>query len=352
MGRYCPATARGPPCATIGNVIEQSSKSRHTAWNLGDKVDSKPKVTVILPVYREPIDVIRRAADSVAAQTYGGLDVLMVLDDPQNVAAHDFLRAYCAERPGFSYKVNEKNMGLAMSLNAAMGDVATEGGLICRMDADDVAHPDRVERQVSYLLENGLDLVGCYMNVVAEDGTFLYKAETLPASASGVANALRYNNCVMHPTWLGRSEVLAKGYRAVPQSEDYDLLIRLELAGYRIGNCPETLLDYTISTGSISRSNLLRQYLYQRVLTKAYAGGRELDLDEATHEVESAWSPDRERRFARAYAMMNEFLGARTMTARIACVPRLIWSLLSSPDYVGKAYRLARTTLIAKGDAR
>lgn len=315
-------------------------------------MDSKPKVTVILPVYREPINVIRRAADSVAAQTYGNLDVLMVLDDPQNVAAREFLRAYCAERRSFSYKVNERNMGLAGSLNAAMADVASEGGLICRMDADDVAHEDRVERQVSYLSENGLDLVGCYMNVVAEDGSFLYKAEALPTSASGVANALRYNNCVMHPTWLGKTEVLARGYRAVPQSEDYDLLIRLELAGYRIGNCPEILLDYTISSGSISRSNLLRQYLYQRALTSAYASGRELDLEKAASEVERAWSSSRERRFVRAYAMMNEFLGARTMVARIACVPKMIGALISSPDYVGKAYRLARTTSIAKDDAR
>lgn len=318
----------------------------------GGKVDSKPKVMTILPVYREPVDVIRRAADSIAAQTYDNLSVLMVLDDPLNGEAVDFLTAYCEGRANFSLKVNEKNMGLARSLNAAMRDVAAEGELICRMDADDVAHAERVERQVSYLLGNGLDLVGCYMNVVAEDGTFLYRADGLPTGVDAVRRALRYNNCVMHPTWLGRCDVLSGGYRPVPQSEDYDFLLRLELEGHRIGNCPETLLDYTVSSGSISRSNLLRQYLYQKALTKAYASDRVLDLDEAAREVEGAWTPSRERRFARAYARMNAFLGARAASERLVCIPQLIGSLVTSPDYIGKASRLARVSAIAKGDAR
>ncbi len=311
-------------------------------------MNSDPKVTVVLPVYREPIDVIKRAADSIDGQTYVNISTLVVLDDPGNLEAREFLEEYCGGREHFTLKVNEKNLGLAPSLNAAIADVKDDCDLICRMDADDFAHKERVEREVAYLSEHHLDLVGCFMNVVSDEGSFLYRADGLPTSASGVAKALGYNNCVMHPTWLGKSEVLARGYRPIPLSEDYDFLLRLELDGCEIGNCPETLLDYTISSGSISRSSLFRQYLFQRELTKAYREGKVADVEEVQHKVDDAWTPARERRFSSAYYQMNAVLGSAVLAKRLAHLLPLIGALIRSPWYVGKACRLVRVRLIAR----
>lgn len=314
----------------------------------GETVNSDPKVTVVLPVYREPIDVIKRAADSIDGQTYGNISTLVVLDDPDNLEAREFLEEYCGDRERFSLKVNERNLGLASSLNSAIADIKDGCDLICRMDSDDIAHKERVEREVAYLSEHHLDLVGCFMNVVNEEGTFLYRADGLPTSASEVAKALGYNNCVMHPTWLGKAEILARGYRPIPLSEDYDFLLRLELDGYEIGNCPETLLDYTISSGSISRSSLFRQYLFQRELTRTYREGKVADVEEVQHKVDDVWTPAREWRFSRAYYQMNAFLGSASAAKRLAHVLPLIGALVKSHWYVGKAYRLARVRLIAR----
>ena len=152
----------------------------------------------------------------------------------------------------------------------------------------------------------------------------------------------------MHPTWLGKAEILARGYRPIPLSEDYDFLLRLELDGYEIGNCPETLLDYTISSGSISRSSLFRQYLFQRELTRTYREGKVADVEEVQHKVDDVWTPAREWRFSRAYYQMNAFLGSASAAKRLAHVLPLIGALVKSHWYVGKAYRLARVRLIAR----
>lgn len=305
-------------------------------------------MTVVLPVYHEPIDVIRRAADSVCFQTYTDLSVLLVLDDPDNESALNFLRSYCAQRDRAGYKVNQRNLGLAASLNSAIEGI--DGGLVCRMDADDVSHPNRVERQVTYLKEHHLDLVGCYMNVVDENGRTLYQATGLPKSADSVRSALRYNNCVMHPTWLGRVAVFRQSYRQMPLSEDYDLLLRSVEAGFNLGNCPQVLLDYTLSPGSISRSNLLRQYLFQKVLSNSYAARHHLEVDDAIKYVDAHWTSARELRYDDAYSLSNTFLGLTSAKERAAMLPRLLGALARSPQYVDKAYRLAMTRIIGVRD--
>ena len=313
-------------------------------------METEPEVCVVLPVYHEPIPLIKRAADSILAQTYGNYRVLLVLDDPQNEEAESFLSEYCAKHRHFTLRVNPKNMGLAKSLNHAISTIESE--LICRMDADDVSHPNRIERQVSYLLEHNLDLVGSYMNVVNEDGTFLYKVDRLPTSPKAVAKALSYNNCVMHPSWLGKASLFMQGYRQMPLSEDYDFLLRAVASSAAIGNCPEILLDYTLSANSIARTNLYRQFLFQKVLTSRYKIKKTISVEEAVSIVDSEWSAEKENRYSNAYAIVNSFLGHESPGSQLSQILTLGGSLLKSPAYIRKLYRLVATQAIGRKDSK
>ncbi len=311
-------------------------------------METEPKVCVVLPVYREPVSLIKRAADSILAQTYENFRVQLVLDDPQNEEAKSFLSEYCNQHEQFELHINPENLGLASSLNRAMSSI--KQGLICRMDADDVSLPNRIERQVNYLLDHNLDLVGSYMNVLDEDGTFLYKVDSLPTSPAAISKALGYNNCVMHPTWLGKASIFQQGYRHMPLSEDYDFLLRAVASGAAIGNCPEILLNYTLSANSISRTNLYRQFLFQKVLTSRYQMNKKVSVEEAESIVDSEWTVEKESRYSNAYAVVNSFLGNKELCSRLLQIPALGSSLLKSPAYIRKLYRLAATQAISRMD--
>jgi len=240
-------------------------------------------------------------------------------------------------------------MGLPKSLNSAIDQIDCD--LICRMDADDISHRTRLEKQVAFLEESDCDLVGSYMNTIDESGALLYTVVGLPTSPDQISKALAYNNCVMHPTWLGKVSLFKNKYREMPYSEDYDFLLRAVSNGARLGNCPEILLDYTLSSGSISRSNLFRQFLYQKVLTGNYRISRPLSVEEARCIVDSQWSPEKERRFTNAYQCLNAFMGSHDIGSKFQIIPSLISSLLKSPAYVRKLYRLAMTKIIGSRSA-
>ena len=220
-----------------------------------------PEVTVLMSAYNEAPAILREAVLSILKQTYEDFEFIIVNDNPENGELAEALLSLSVEDPRIAIVQNEKNLGLALSLNEGIN--AAHGKYICRMDADDISEPNRIERQLAYLKDNELDLVGSAMTVIDESGNPQYSVDSLPQSPTAVAKALRFNNCVPHPTWLGSRNLFSQLYRVIPLCEDYDFLIRSVLQGRRIGNVPERLVRYRMSQGSISRSHLFEQYLYQ-----------------------------------------------------------------------------------------
>jgi hypothetical protein len=135
------------------------------------------------------------------------------------------------------------------------------------MDADDIAHPCRLEKQVAFMREHpSVDLVGSSMVIVGE-GTKLLGRRVGPASHAAICRMPGIGFRVFSPTWLGRAEWFRR-YRfrtAAKRCEDQDLLLR----AYRdstFANMPEPLLAYReerIKTGPViqSRADYVRRSL-------------------------------------------------------------------------------------------
>ncbi|RHF38698.1 glycosyltransferase [Collinsella intestinalis] len=289
-------------------------------------------VAVLLPIYREHVSAVERAINSIAKQTYRDINLVVVADDPDNRALIDCVESLLDRIPIASRLiVNPENMGLSRSLNLALSSI--DAPYVCRMDADDFSHPLRVERQLEYLLTNQLDLIGCYMNVCSESGDLLYKEDRLPVEPDSIKKALAYKNCVMHPTWLGKREVFSLGYRQVPLAEDLDFLIRAVLAGYSLGNCPECLFDYTLSTGSVSRNNQYRQFLVQDILTREYRNHRVVSQRALGSEVERKWRAADDVRYCSAVADLNVMLGHGSRADRVRATTRVFSAAVISQPF-------------------
>ena len=297
-----------------------------------------------MSAYNEAPAILREAVLSILKQTYEDFEFIIVNDNPENGELAEALLSLSVEDPRIAIVQNEKNLGLALSLNEGIN--AAHGKYICRMDADDISEPNRIERQLAYLKDNELDLVGSAMTVIDESGNPQYSVDSLPQSPTAVAKALRFNNCVPHPTWLGSRNLFSQLYRVIPLCEDYDFLIRSVLQGRRIGNVPERLVRYRMSQGSISRSHLFEQYLYQVELTMAYRHGKEPDPILAAERVSDKLSEEQARRYAQANAYFNTGLSLLRSKHAVNALGQLIRVPITSRYYLNKVYRLIRTAII------
>lgn len=313
-------------------------------------------ISVLMSTYRENPSEASLAIDSILNQTYkGDLELIIVFDDPNN---HEF-KSWAKEEYGHDPRVvlveNEKNLGLANSLNKAFR--VSKGDYIARMDADDVSYPDRIELQLDYLVNNDLDLIGGKLITIDESGNELYGIPAPPHSSKMVRTASRWNNCLPHPTWFGKRAVFEQEYRNIPLCgkpvcEDYDFQIRALLKGYKLGNINKTVLKYRIKADSLSKSDIYVQFLFQKYLTKEYLAGRVVDIEESI----SMLAPMKDSKAAKKYALsqdkFNEGMARLSSGKPLNGIRDILSAVLSSPSFLDKTRRLALASLAGKFDAK
>lgn len=227
----------------------------------------KVNVSVLMSVYKEPIDILDKAIRSILGQTYRDFEYIIILDNPENQNAIQLINGYGDDRIHLS--VNEANMGLVKSLNRGIS--LCSGEYIARMDADDISLPDRIQKQLAFIVANDLDIIGADIEIM-HDEKEQGKIITCPKRYSTIVKAIVHDNCVKHPVWMMKKSVYDSlgGYRDIFSCEDYDFLLRAILAGYRLGNAPIVGLRYRQNPDSISRTNRAYQQTVCEYLKKLY----------------------------------------------------------------------------------
>ena len=220
------------------------------------------EISVIMATYKEKIELLKVAIESILKQTYNNFEFIIILDNPENIEHIRCIENYQKNDDRIRFYINEKNMGLTKTLNKALS--LSKGKYICRMDADDVSMPDRIEKQLHYLNQYHYDLIGGLSHMIDENGKTIYSIKKVPTDFNKIKKCIKYNQVISHPTWFGKKEVFEQleGYRQMPLCEDYDFTLRAILKGYKISNLNEVVLKYRMTSDSISRSNLFEQYLY------------------------------------------------------------------------------------------
>lgn len=222
-------------------------------------------ISVIMSTYNETAEELNLSISSILNQTYRNIQFIIIDDNPSNLTLHRVLESITDSRVEVHYNIG--NIGLVASLNKALK--YTKGQFIARMDADDIAVPERLEKQLDFMFSHNLDMVGTDLEFIDENGDNILGQMHYPTEEKDIFKYIRWGNCIAHPTWLVKKEVYENlnGYRNVPSCEDYDFILRVLACGkYHTGNVPFIGLKYRIRNCSISRSNISNQYLLKTYL--------------------------------------------------------------------------------------
>lgn len=236
---------------------------------MGDFIMKNPKISVIMSVYNEKPEILQKAIDSILNQTFADFEFLILLDNPQNEENFKILNNYAKNDSRIILKKNEKNIGLCACLNKMLK--MAKGDFIARMDADDISFSTRFEEQLEFLEKNNLDFVGSYAQTIDDFGKIIMNCVKVPVTHKKIVKTLQFNSCIFHPTWFVKKEVFnTVGFYQGEYIEDYDFILRCVKAGFKFGNVPKVLFQYRLSSQSISRDNLFKQYLFMRFIQKKY----------------------------------------------------------------------------------
>ena len=296
-------------------------------------------ISVIMSTYKEDERLLRESIESILNQTYKDFEYIIILDYPDNDVHKRVIEEYALKDDRIHFYINEKNMGLTDSLNRGLS--LCHGEYIARMDADDISLPDRLERQMKYLEKNHYDLIGGITEMINENGSLLYSIKNVPTDPKKINKALRYSQCIAHPTWLGKKEVFEKnaGYRHMPLCEDYDFTLRAVLNGFVISNLNETVLKYRMTSNSISRSNLFEQYLYMSYITNEYKNKRVASVDKAYAYVQQHLNDSDTEKYLKANVIFNRMLQEMSDKQLLPFIKDGFCLLFSSKYYLNKIYR-------------
>ena len=243
-------------------------------------------ISVLMSTYKEPLEYVSKAVESILNQTFSDFKFVIMVDCPTNTPVIEYLSKLKEIDSRISVHINKQNMGLVKSLN--MGLQYCNGKYIARMDADDISLPERFEKQLEFLENEKLDFVsGAYERFENEHktGNILY----FPKTFEECKKQLCLTNCMPHPAWFVKTEVYqsCKGYRDITGCEDYDFIIRAVENGFKIGNLPECVLRYRYHSESISRKGIAEQNAVTHFLAENFKKNRSTDIVEYENYLKS-----------------------------------------------------------------
>lgn len=189
------------------------------------------KADVALCCYNDANSLIK-AIESVLQQKF--LGIFFIVDDGSVDHTPAILQKF-QENPQIEVITNEKNEGLASSLNKIISK--SKADYIARIDADDEMLSNRLQLQVEYL-ENNKEV-----SVLGSNAKFVDNSKTLfsslPLNYAEVSDALRRYNCLLHPTVMFRRKTVkfVQGYDVTfRRCQDYELWLKLCRHSFKLEN--------------------------------------------------------------------------------------------------------------------
>ncbi|MCI8857315.1 MAG: glycosyltransferase [Clostridiaceae bacterium] len=200
-----------------------------------------PQISVIMPVYNSAKH-LSEAIDSVIQQTFTDWELLVLNEFGSDDGSVEIVQDYQKNDSRFQLVQNEERLGLAESLNK--GFRMARGKYLARLDADDLAHPQRFEKQYHFMEEHPeIGICGSYQHHFGPGTDWVHKPPFRPQDMKA---SLLFNCNLCHSTLMLRRDTILENalfYDNRFLAEDFELWTRAILVT-EIANIPEVLGEY------------------------------------------------------------------------------------------------------------
>lgn len=229
--------------------------------------DALPLISIAMPVFNAA-RTLPAALRSIAWQTYSNWELLLI-DDGSSDASVKLSLGAAKNDSRIRFVEGRGNAGLAARLNQAIA--LANGPYVARMDADDIAYPERLATQLKFLISHPeCDLVGSGA-LVFDDAGQIHGKWQAPVAHDAICARPWVRFPIPHPTWMGKHEWFARhGYRAdYKKTQDQDLLLRAYTQS-RFACVPEILLGYRQERRTLSKLLVGRSYFSRSIIREAW----------------------------------------------------------------------------------
>lgn len=253
---------------------KKRSSRKMRAWTreqLEKRLPVSPAISVVAAAYNAE-RYLAEMVESFLAQTFKDFE-LIVVDDGSTDATAEILARY-ARQDARVKPVPIEHAGIVGAANAGLERAQCE--LIARADSDDIAMPDRLEKQLAYLNAHPECVaVGSRMLLIEPYGSPLCVSDHALTHEEIDAGLMRGGGwCMPQPAAMVRRDAVMRVgmYRkAYEWSEDLDLFLRLAEVG-KLANLPEPLVKYRIHPNSSNHTKRAAQLAIKRdLVAEAYA---------------------------------------------------------------------------------
>ena len=219
-------------------------KEREHSAALGDDA---PLFSIIVPLFKTPLDFFRDMADSVVSQTYPKWELVLVNASPEDKELDSVVREY-AELDSRITVVNiESNLGITENTNK--GIEVARGDYICFFDHDDVLEPDILFEYYLRIKQYGeVDLLYCDEDKLFPDGS--YGTPVFKPDFS--IDMVRDNNYICHLLTVRKAayESIEPSSAELDGAQDHAMVLKISELGGVICHVPKVLYHWRISENS------------------------------------------------------------------------------------------------------
>ena len=214
-------------------------------------MESQPLVSVIMPCFNAE-KYISESIESVVNQTYTNWE-LLITDDQSSDRTPAIVQAFSEKEPRINFAVAEQHSGIAGTRNQSLA--RAKGRFVAFLDNDDLWVADKLEKQVSFMLENGHAFVYSAYELMNEDGS--PQGKTI--NTSGVVSYDKY----LKNTIIGSGTIMLDtqqtGFLLMPDnatSDDMALWCKILKDGHCAYPMKDVLMKYRVRSNSASANKL------------------------------------------------------------------------------------------------
>lgn len=207
----------------------------------------QPLISVSMPAFNAE-KYLALSIKSILSQTYSNFE-LIIYDDGSSDKTREIILKFSDPRVKAIF--SDVNEGLIFARNAIARNA--KGKYLALMDADDIAEPDRFEKQVTALESGQCDLCGTAYWTFNES-TGVRKNSKQRYSSADLRALLTVASPFCNPTIMGKLKI----FQEIPylqenkHAEDYGFLVEASLRGYKFKNLSKKLLTYRLHGSQVS----------------------------------------------------------------------------------------------------